>query len=58
MSYTIFKTSEWEELICPTHHIRLTYKHENDELVLKCDWCDYTLVPLHDKDGKCKICEN
>lgn len=42
----IFNIANWEELVCPKHHIRLTYKRENGELVLKCDWCDYTLVPL------------
>lgn len=28
----IFETSHWEELICPQHHIRLTYKKENNDL--------------------------
>ena len=48
----IFKTSDWDELVCPKHHIRLTYQKENEELILKCDWCDYTLVPLTEERKK------
>jgi len=55
---TIFESKYPDEMICPVHHIKLTYKHENNELVLKCDWCDYTLVPLtterKEKLGLCK----
>lgn len=41
----IFHTSKPEELICPKHHIPLKYRKENNEVVLKCEWCNYTLVP-------------
>ena len=43
---TIFEIKNPDEFLCPKHHIHLTYRKENDELVLKCGWCDYTLVPL------------
>lgn len=49
---TIFEIKNPNEFICPKHHIKLTYKKENDELVLKCDWCEYTLVPLTDERKK------
>ena len=48
----IFETKNPSELICPKHHIRLTYIKENDELNLKCDWCNYTLVPLNKERKK------
>ena len=41
-----------DEFVCPKHHIRLTYRKENDELVLKCEGCDYTLVPLTEERKK------
>lgn len=34
------------ESVCPKHHIDLVYRVENDELILKCEWCNYTLVPV------------
>jgi len=42
----IFDIVDYEELICPKHHINLNYKKENNQLVLKCEWCNYTLIPL------------
>lgn len=61
MTYTIYETKDWEDLLCPKHHIRLTYQNENGELVLKCDWCNFTLVPLTQKRkemlGLCKPCK-
>lgn len=50
----IFTIKKPDELVCPIHHIELTYQHDKDngELILKCDWCDYTLVPLTDERKK------
>lgn len=54
----IFETKHYEELICPKHHINLVYRIENNEMIMKCEWCDYTLLLLHDKNGRCRICGN
>ena len=48
----IFSTSRPDELVCPEHHIKLTYFNTGEELELRCDWCDYTLVPLTDERKK------
>ena len=42
----IFDIKNYEELICPEHYINLLYRIENNELVLKCEFCGYTLVQL------------
>lgn len=48
----IFETKNPDELVCPKHHIKLTYKKEDEELTLKCDWCDYTLILLTNERKK------
>jgi len=52
MEHKIITNIFAEPQICPKHHIDLVYRIENDELILKCEWCDYTLVPFNCENCK------